>query len=149
MNNENELMKTAACALVIRDDGKILAVSRGDGREDWGLPGGKTECGEHVPETAARELFEETGVTGLMSEGVFTAMAHTRLCTTYLFTSMLFPEELGGTLPDFEGHVEWVEPDVLTRGSFGAYNTALLTHLNLIPPPRRPVAGAGGWRAGA
>jgi ADP-ribose pyrophosphatase YjhB (NUDIX family) len=42
-------------------DGKLLLIRRADdGR--WAVPGGLTEIGETMAETACRELWEETGV---------------------------------------------------------------------------------------
>ncbi len=53
-----------AFALVFRE-GSVLLVKRGDepSRGLWSPPGGSVEVGETVPEAAAREALEETGVT--------------------------------------------------------------------------------------
>jgi len=56
--NENR----AACCLIRRSDGKILAVSRERGKDKWGLPGGHVEQNEKFEDAAVRELKEETGL---------------------------------------------------------------------------------------
>lgn len=61
----------AAGVLITQPDGLILAVSRQPPRKykraphymyDWGLPGGHSAPTETPDKTAARELFEETGL---------------------------------------------------------------------------------------
>jgi len=54
---------SVAVAAVVRD-GKILMIrrERGDYTGYWALPGGKVEQGEHVSESAEREILEETGL---------------------------------------------------------------------------------------
>lgn len=56
----------AALAVVLRGD-QVLLVQRANPPDAglWGFPGGKIEPGETLLEAAARELFEETGVTAL------------------------------------------------------------------------------------
>lgn len=54
----------ATIAAVIRD-GQVLLVRRANPPDQgrWAFPGGKIEMGERIEDAAARELFEETGVT--------------------------------------------------------------------------------------
>lgn len=57
--------KLAALAVVIRADQVLLVKRRNEpdaGR--WGFPGGHVDLGETAMEAAARELYEETSVTG-------------------------------------------------------------------------------------
>lgn len=51
----------SAGAIVIREDGRLLAVQRQD-TGAWVTPGGVLEPGEPLREAAAREVYEETGV---------------------------------------------------------------------------------------
>lgn len=51
-----------AVVLVVRTDGKILAVSRPDDGTDMNMPGGGIELGETPEDAARRELWEETGL---------------------------------------------------------------------------------------
>jgi 8-oxo-dGTP pyrophosphatase MutT (NUDIX family) len=49
-------------AILIDDRGRVLLHHRTE-NDTWGLPGGVTELGETVEETAAREVREEVGLT--------------------------------------------------------------------------------------
>jgi ADP-ribose pyrophosphatase YjhB (NUDIX family) len=63
-------------AVVFRD-GQVLLIEREDDGL-WALPGGLTEVGETLAETAQRELWEETGIRGRATRllGIFDS----RLC---------------------------------------------------------------------
>ena len=54
----------ATIAAVVRD-GHVLLVRRANppDQDRWAFPGGKIDAGERLPDAAARELLEETGVT--------------------------------------------------------------------------------------
>ncbi len=55
-------IRTSAKALIIKD-GKILAIKISDGREAWYIMPGGGQCAEELlPETAIREVAEETGI---------------------------------------------------------------------------------------
>jgi 8-oxo-dGTP pyrophosphatase MutT (NUDIX family) len=55
------LILPGAVAIILNEEDEVLLQLRGDG--GWGLPGGIMELGESLEETAAREVFEETGLT--------------------------------------------------------------------------------------
>jgi ADP-ribose pyrophosphatase YjhB (NUDIX family) len=54
-----------AGAVVRRADGRLLVIRRArePSRGLWSIPGGRAEAGESLPEAAAREALEETGLT--------------------------------------------------------------------------------------
>lgn len=54
-------MLTAGATVAVIKDGRLLLTLRSD-THTWCLPGGAIELGESLEETAARELFEETGL---------------------------------------------------------------------------------------
>ena len=51
-----------AAAVILDGEGRVLLVRHTYGRFNWDLPGGASEPGESVTETALRELREETGL---------------------------------------------------------------------------------------
>lgn len=54
-------IQTGSSVIVQNENGEILLQKRTDNGE-WCLPGGCQELGEDLRDTAARELFEETGI---------------------------------------------------------------------------------------
>jgi 8-oxo-dGTP pyrophosphatase MutT (NUDIX family) len=55
-------MMCGASVIVYNSAGQVLMLHRTD-NDSWCFPGGAIELGEKVEETAARECFEETGLT--------------------------------------------------------------------------------------
>ena len=54
------LIQCGACVIIAHED-KIL-LQRPTDNDKWGLPGGSMEIGETMEETAARQVYEETGL---------------------------------------------------------------------------------------
>jgi 8-oxo-dGTP diphosphatase len=54
--------RIGAAAVILEDQGGVLLVRHTYGRLNWEVPGGASEPGESVVETALRELREETGL---------------------------------------------------------------------------------------
>lgn len=67
-------MPRAAVSVLCHRDGRALLVRRGKPpfKDHWSLPGGLIELGETLVQAAARELFEETGVTAELEAPVET-----------------------------------------------------------------------------
>lgn len=122
MQNE----KQAACCLILKGDGRVLAVSRRDDPTAFGMPGGKVDAGETPEQAAARELEEETGLVATSLNQVFVRKEHDGYTTT---TFVARVEGEFGT--DEEGVIRWVTPEVLFAGPFGDYNKRLWKHLGL------------------
>jgi len=91
----------ASCCVVVNNKRKILLVKRSVEPKIgmWCLPGGFMEIGETPEETALRELNEETGITGEISN-IIGALSHPSILygsvsiTGYLvenFSGQIFP----------------------------------------------------------
>lgn len=114
-------LPSASCIYVTRSDGKILAVSRKDDPNDFGMPGGQVDPGEEPDLAAIRELKEETGLdindVKLIYESEDDAGYFVRVYTGKI-TGKIQTEE--------SGVVKWVEPEILIRGTFRKFNEKFL-----------------------
>ncbi len=57
----HSVVYSSSCVVIIERDNKILAVKRSDDGM-WSLPAGAKELGDHLDETARKEVLEEVGV---------------------------------------------------------------------------------------
>jgi len=124
----------AACVFVLDADGRVLAVTIDDdaaddaatnpGAYEWGLPGGSCEDHERPEDAAVRECFEETGyvIAGLHPVHVQAQCG----CVSYGFVAHIVAAEV--TAPrraPGEGVAAWVDPELLLRGKYAAFNRAV------------------------
>jgi 8-oxo-dGTP diphosphatase len=63
-------MIDVTCALICNDEGRVLAVRRGAGMSNagrWEFPGGKVRPGEDDEDCIIREIYEEMGITVIIT----------------------------------------------------------------------------------
>jgi 8-oxo-dGTP pyrophosphatase MutT (NUDIX family) len=116
---------TSVCVLIRRDDGKILAVSRPNDPEAFGLPGGHIELGETPEEAAVREVLEETGIDIFNLKEVYSTYDNQELVNCFI------ADFVGKPIQKESGVVKWVDPEVLINGPFGGYNLELFVLLGI------------------
>ena len=71
-SNMNHISPIVGTEAAVFRDNRLLLIKRHDDRL-WAVPGGKTDVGETLTESAIRELREETGLTGTVTRllGIF------------------------------------------------------------------------------
>lgn len=113
----NRLRRSATCAIVFDDAGRVLLHRRTDNGH-WALPGGAIEVGETADQTIVREVEEETGyrMKVVRLVGVYSDPVHTTI--TYpdgnvnAYVAIAFEcRVIGGSsaLSDESSAVEWFD----------------------------------------
>lgn len=129
----------AVCILLTQgtgDDLRVLAVSRRDDPNAFGLPGGKVDAGEEPLDAAVRELREETGLDVTLSKRdlneVLEIVCRGEIDYQSTAYALDYDPAMGtpATQPD-EGVVAWVRPGVLLQGPFRDYNRVLFERVGI------------------
>lgn len=142
----DNIIPLAVSLLVLREDGRLLAVSRKHDPNDFGLPGGKVDPGEKPEVAVLREVREETGLDVSYVTPVFTRIcrgkavpeqdveAQDYLNITFVAASYRnIPKQQEG-----EGRLAWIPVELLYYGGFGPYNAQMLKTMMIDPDPQVP-----------
>jgi 8-oxo-dGTP pyrophosphatase MutT (NUDIX family) len=109
-------------------NGKLLLIKRSDNAL-WAVPGGLTEVGETLAETAVRELWEEVGVRGRITRllGIFDSRLWSSRTKAHLFHTIFQVEMLQG--------IPAPSPEALDVGFFGENDLPELSpgHIKRVP----------------
>ena len=116
--------KRAVTILLHNEDGDILAVSRKNDLNDFGLPGGKVDGEETDEEAIIREVKEETGLEINNISPYFIREDDEYMCVTFIGNYS------GNIITSEKGKVVWTDWDTIKKGSFGLYNTELEKYFN-------------------
>ncbi|AIZ33126.1 NUDIX domain-containing protein [Pseudomonas parafulva] len=102
-------------------EGQVLLVRKKGGR--WNFPGGTVERGESPRVAAARELYEETGLSG--KELLQLCSLEIAGVCHYLFTTHLYPGDKPAARSEIAA-CTWVARKALQRASLNPTAQALL-----------------------
>lgn len=90
MDNQTESLRRQSGVLPVYGDKVVLVTARRSGR--WIIPKGHVERGMSAADSAAKEAFEEAGVTGRVTAGAIGSYTYRR--QSGLFLVEVFPFEV-------------------------------------------------------
>lgn len=132
-------------AAVIVADGRVLLVRRrvAEGRLSWQFPAGEMVSGETVPDTAEREVREETGVRvaarQVIGDRIHPLTGRWMFYVTCHLTGGAVPADAYPAAPDEVAQVAWCTfPELrglIPDGIYGTVEQHLLAVLPTTTPP--------------
>jgi ADP-ribose pyrophosphatase YjhB (NUDIX family) len=132
------LHSVSVAGVVVRGDGKVLAIRRAD-NGTWEPPGGVLEKNETVEDGVRREVYEETGVkvhVGRLT-GVYKNMSLGVVALVFRCTP-----EAGHEHPTDEAtEVRWLTPDEVTASMGEVYAVRITDALHADVPQVRAHDG--------
>lgn len=114
-------LKYAVQVIILNEDKtKVLAVSRKDNHEDFGLIGGKVDSiDKSLVDAAIRETKEETGLEVYWNHLYPIFQIHKDGYMSYTYLCMEYRGEIYTNEPHI---VKWADWEEIKKGSFGNYN---------------------------
>lgn len=127
--NEKIMGKSESVQVVLlNSDGEVLAVSRKNDHNDFGLPGGKIEpYDKSLVSAAIREVKEETGVDIFNIELIFAMHRNGHMGYTFIAD---YSGEINYDTVEEPHVVKWTNYLEVIKGSFGTWNELVLTSLH-------------------
>lgn len=112
-------MKEAVQVVILNKEGEVLAVSRKDDHNDFGLVGGKVDEGETPIQAIMRECLEETGIVIYENGLIPIFQMHKNGYMGYTYLAKVWD----GKIQTDEPHVvKWTSFDTIIDGTFGYWN---------------------------
>lgn len=142
------LNPNSTSVLIFRNDGKVLACSRKDNPNAFGLPGGKVDKEDiSLVDAALRELKEETGIELIpdistyyekivipIYSGICEGGKSGKIYINHCFMVVGQEEFIEPKQIEGEGRVAWISPELLFSGPFGNYNKRVFDHIGYKTP---------------
>ncbi|MFH8936872.1 NUDIX hydrolase [Streptomyces griseosporeus] len=121
------LHSVSVAGVVVRDDGRLLAIRRAD-NGTWELPGGVLELDETPEAGVAREVLEETGIQVEVDELTGVYKNTTRGVVALVFRCK--PSGGAERTSSESTAVEWLSPDEVSERMAEVYAIRLLDALD-------------------
>jgi 8-oxo-dGTP pyrophosphatase MutT (NUDIX family) len=133
------IFSPGAVVVALNESNRVLMQLRSD-TKSWGFPGGSSELGDSLLETAQRELLEETGLTAsswtfvTMLSGKEFFFTYPNGDQIYNVSAVYVAREISGELRlDVESfELCWCEPDQLPNDLAGPITEWIVANLERI-----------------
>jgi ADP-ribose pyrophosphatase YjhB (NUDIX family) len=126
------LHSVSVAGVVVRDDGRVLAIRRAD-NGTWEPPGGVLELDERPEDGAVREVLEETGIRVSIERltGVYKNVTKGVVALVFLCR----PDGGAERTSSESTAVEWLTPDEVGKVMREVYAVRVLDALDAVSAP--------------